>query len=326
MLQYSGNSDNGREVVMKTVSIVKIARKANVSHSTVSRVLNNRPGISSATRSRILKLAETMHYTGSKHNRIVSVIIWLNKDEFSPYIYLLTYYLSIALEEAGFKQEIIYEHDLSLLSERFVCGAISLYPFNHFAKTWTRTRNLPLVCINDYEDMLGEVHSVCSDDAGGICKAMEYLYALGHRKIMLVCKNLDTRNSRTRVDAFWTMAEHYGIQQEVRIFNGDKDSLSNRFAGDSTAVLCCTETLSERIRQIWRRKIIGGECAFQYIAWTFPDERIFKEEGISTLTQDFRRLAEQAVHMLQSRIENQVPVHNILVPYLLCKHSNDQTG
>jgi LacI family transcriptional regulator len=54
----SGNFTGSAEVTIKD-----IARKAKVSHATVSRALNNKSGVREATRRRILQLASEMSYT-----------------------------------------------------------------------------------------------------------------------------------------------------------------------------------------------------------------------------------------------------------------------
>jgi LacI family transcriptional regulator/LacI family repressor for deo operon, udp, cdd, tsx, nupC, and nupG len=51
------------EIMSPRVSIKDIARRAGVSHSTVSRALHDNPAISPATRARIQRLAQEMGYT-----------------------------------------------------------------------------------------------------------------------------------------------------------------------------------------------------------------------------------------------------------------------
>ena len=48
---------------MANVTIKDIAIAAGVSHPTVSKALNNAPGVSDETRRKILKLAAQMNYT-----------------------------------------------------------------------------------------------------------------------------------------------------------------------------------------------------------------------------------------------------------------------
>ena len=44
------------------VTVKQIAELANVSRGTVDRVLNNRSGVSEATRQKMLKIAKELHY------------------------------------------------------------------------------------------------------------------------------------------------------------------------------------------------------------------------------------------------------------------------
>ena len=53
------------EVVLVPVTIHDVAREAGVSHTTVSRALNNKGEISPDTRTRILAVAEQLHYVPS---------------------------------------------------------------------------------------------------------------------------------------------------------------------------------------------------------------------------------------------------------------------
>lgn len=56
------------------VKIKEIAEKANVSQATVSLALNNKPGISKATRQRILEIAQTLRDERQKHSLLTQQI------------------------------------------------------------------------------------------------------------------------------------------------------------------------------------------------------------------------------------------------------------
>jgi LacI family transcriptional regulator len=48
--------------VMNSATLKDIARLAHVSHTTVSRVINNRPGVKAATKQRIQQLVKELDY------------------------------------------------------------------------------------------------------------------------------------------------------------------------------------------------------------------------------------------------------------------------
>jgi len=53
-----------------SITINEIAHRANVSTATVSMVLNNKPGISDATREKVLKIAEELGYSISQLKKV----------------------------------------------------------------------------------------------------------------------------------------------------------------------------------------------------------------------------------------------------------------
>ena len=82
---------------MKTNGLRQIAKKAGCSCATVSRVLNNRQGISEAVRKKILALAEEMKYTGTPGKRIVTLFANLDIDGFDIYTMHLLHEVMVCL-------------------------------------------------------------------------------------------------------------------------------------------------------------------------------------------------------------------------------------
>ncbi len=282
---------------MKDVTITGIAARAGVSHSTVSRVLNNRPGISEAVRERVFQLADEMGYARKSNRQIVGVVIRLDPDGFDQYTAQLLYQLSMALKNAGFRHEIICEHDLDLLDERKLCGVLSLLPLNHIARYWSRYHILPLVCVNDYSDLLGGVRSVCSNDYQGIRQGVEYLAGRGHREIGLVSDRTETLNRNARQMHFLNIMKDYRLKpQIVETFYGD--DISSKLEKAPAGLLCCAEIHSEPLfRALCRgnRFANGADLA----AWAYADGYWYQGADIGVLSQDFRKLAGNSVAMLQ---------------------------
>ena len=63
------DSPMAEEKPKKNGTLEDIARRCNLSVSSVSRVLNNEPGVSAATRRRVLETAQKMRYTPRKRKR-----------------------------------------------------------------------------------------------------------------------------------------------------------------------------------------------------------------------------------------------------------------
>src|SRR6056297_2345992 len=111
------------ETDKQTVTIKDIARIAGVSHSTVSRSLNDSPLISEVTKSRIKKIAEELNFgfnasarsLSTKKTGTIGIILPDFFDEYgnSLYIGLLMKGIRAGLEQVGF-------------------DSINTYPFNRF--------------------------------------------------------------------------------------------------------------------------------------------------------------------------------------------------
>ena len=59
----------------KPVTIYDIAKKAGVSASSVSRVVNNKPGVNPETREKIKKLLKEYNYVANEAARFMLVVV-----------------------------------------------------------------------------------------------------------------------------------------------------------------------------------------------------------------------------------------------------------
>jgi DNA-binding LacI/PurR family transcriptional regulator len=282
---------------MKDVTITTIAAQAGVSHSTVSRALNNRPGISDRVRAQIIRLADEMGYEKKRRGRVVGIIIRLDPDGPDVYGSLLLYHLSSALKEAGFRQKIVYEHDLSLLDEQSLCGMLSLLSLNHIARYWSRNYILPLVCLNDYSDLLGGVRAVCSNDYQGIRQSVDFLSGRGHKEIALACDLTETLNSLARQKHFLNIANDYRLKPHI-LSVSDKTEIPPQLSPPVTALICCSEHYSEPLYRAFSRdaKLMRK---MDFALWAYPDCWWYRDSGCAVLFQDFRQLAAHSVATLR---------------------------
>lgn len=173
-------------------TIKDIARAANVSPATVSRILNDDPTLSvlPETKERVLQTAKELHYTKKKSVRLkkafqLGLVLWFSEeDEMKD-----SYYVSArkGVEDFCISQSIemvrVFKND-SDYSER-LHGVDGIICLGKFAKSEVRT--LIDICSNIvFLDMkVTEYHitSLTMDFKQAVNEAMEYLYQLGHRRI-----------------------------------------------------------------------------------------------------------------------------------------------
>lgn len=182
------------------MTIYDIAKEAGVSASTVSRVINGKPGISEKTRKKIHALLEKYNYAPNEAARGLStsetrMIGILLEDVRNVQHALIAYTIEQALTAAGYAGIIVNtgttdekKNDyMRLLAARQIDGAImvgSTYQ-NRCMEDLIRTYmpDIPVVMANGWLD-LPNVHGVLVDEQKGIEDCVSLLLKKGRRHIV----------------------------------------------------------------------------------------------------------------------------------------------
>ena len=173
-------------------TIKDIARQANVSPATVSRILNDDPTLNvlPETKERVLRTAKELHYTKKKSARLkksfqLGLVLWFSaEDEMKD-----SYYLSArkGIEDFCISQSIelvrVFRNDSNYLDMLRGCDGIIC--LGKFAQE--EVKSFIEICSNIvFLDMRVEHYNITSltmDFKQAVRDALDYLYHLGHRKI-----------------------------------------------------------------------------------------------------------------------------------------------
>ena len=202
---------------MSCVSIVDIARIAQVSPSTVSRALQDHPRISPERRAEIQQLAETLGYRPSQMARALvtgrsHMLGAVVTDVTDPFVAEVLKGAEAAAREAGYgllfamsnrepaqelaAAETLLDHEvdaLIVISARVPDRYLEL-PRGANRGTGEET---PLVLVNN--ELAGQrIFSVRMDNAGGARAAVTYLRQLGHQRIAFVAGPAGGRSTQER--------------------------------------------------------------------------------------------------------------------------------
>jgi len=175
------------------VTILEIAQHLNVSHSTVSRVLNNKPHtyISDETRRRVEAAARAMGYRPNlaarslrdARSNMVGIFAAPNMGIWSGPAVNISEGLTEVLHERQmhlfFALVTADDDERSLPAWRFD-GAVLLQQPSEASIRHLLTADRPFVAVNEQVE---HGVSVLVDEAGGVRLAMEHLWELGHRRI-----------------------------------------------------------------------------------------------------------------------------------------------
>lgn len=217
------------------MNIYDIAREAQVSISTVSRVLNNKGNVNPAMKKRIEEVLKKYDYKPSAIARgmvsktmksIAILTVDIRVNHYARQIYMIEQafrkegYNVIVCNTGGLTEECA--RYLEILSEKKVDGLVLIGSvFNNLKDHPEQTaliRDVPVVIANGKLN-LPNCYSVLVDDRKGIRTAAEYLYQKGHREILYV-QDLDTDSGREKMQGFLEAMKLCDIPDgEGRIFH-----------------------------------------------------------------------------------------------------------
>src|SRR4029079_4924806 len=204
-----------------TRRLAAVARKVGVSEATVSRVLNEKPGVSDATREKILTALDVLGYErpsklrGERARLVGLVLPELQNPIFPAFAEVVGgalaqqgYTAVLCTQSAGGVTEADY---IELLLQHQVSGVVfagGLYaqasaPHDHYAQL--SQRRLPTVLVNAAIDGLGFPCVAC-DDTVAVEQARGHLISLGHTGIGLLLGPPDHVPSNRKLDAAQTVA------------------------------------------------------------------------------------------------------------------------
>ena len=176
-----------------------IAEQAGVSEATVSRVLNDRPGVSSATRQSVLTALDVLGYERPIRLRGRSGLVGLIVPELdNPIFPAFAQVMETLLAQHGYTPVLctqtpggVTEDDyVDLLLDRGVAGIIFVSGMHadstadHASYRSLVDRGLPIVLVNGYAEGV-DAPFISDDDAAAMDLAVTHLVSMGHRRIGL---------------------------------------------------------------------------------------------------------------------------------------------
>lgn len=210
-------------------NIKDIAQYCGVGVSTVSRVLNDHPDVSDATRARVMEAVERLHYVpnNSARNLVRTTsdsIALLVRGVNNPFFSKLIKAIEREVTRHGYTLE-LHHMDSSddelhvaamLIAERRLRGILFLGGRFNYAPEELAFVSVPFVMCT-YTNTFGSLDeavysSVAIDDKRAAEEAVDTLIGLGHRRIALLCDDEhDTSISELRAEGYKNALRDHGI-------------------------------------------------------------------------------------------------------------------
>lgn len=199
------------------MTIYDIAKEAGVSASTVSRVINNKPGIKASTRDRVNRLLKKYNYSPNETarglvNQATKIIGILLADIRNVHHTDGAYYIERELAGLGYccimfntgTDDRSKAEAIERMEKRRVEGAVligSTFQTESVKKSIERhLSNVPIVIANGYLD-LPNVYGVLADEKQGVSSCVRLLVNRGKKNLAYV-NNDDTASARLKQQGF----------------------------------------------------------------------------------------------------------------------------
>ncbi len=322
-------SGDGSDGARATLS--EVAALADVSISTVSKVLNGRPGVGDETRARIEGLLQGQGYERrqSAHGPapLVEVLVWEIDSTWA--VELLAGVERIA-KEHGLGMVVSNTQDRHVPDSRWMDGVLARRPVGvllvgaelpESQRRQLESRQVPVVAIDQGGHDGVQHHSVGSADWSGAFAATRHLLDLGHHRIAIISGPDDMIASVARVSGFRAALDTAGVPLPPEYARHGqfhhRDGLEQGaallelaepptavFAGNDLQALGVYEAARARGVAVPEQLSVVGYDDLKAAAWVVP--------ALTTVRVPLKEMAEQATQLLvRLRDEPDFPVSHI---------------
>ena len=206
-----------------SITIKDIAKIVNVSHTTVSRALNDSPLIKQETKDKIKKIAETYNYIPnysakslvlSKSYNIGLFFSTLKKGTTANFFYDVITGVNNVIKDQytlSVKGIDVYQ-DFHLINKRYFDGIILMSQSTNDDNFINHVINqgLPLVVLNRHIEA-NNIIRILSDDKSGAYKITSHLVENGHQKIAIIEGKESFKTNQQRKEGFMEALSNHQI-------------------------------------------------------------------------------------------------------------------
>ena len=301
---------------MITTTLADIAAAAGVSTATVSRVMNQKPGVKDTTREAVLRALEAAGYEAPTKlaTRVVAILVpELSNPVFPQY----AQELSLVLYDAGYSaivcpvsqggySEMQY---LDTLRSSEISGIISVSgasadslaskaPYQALTDD-----QIPAVYINGSSDDIAAPF-FCADDHAGIELAVEHLRGLGHERIGLAVGQPRYRPTTRKAEAFLALGfDEADIEYTEYTADGGGRAGRRLLASDHTAIICGSDVMALGLIQEASRQGLSVPADYSVIG--YDDSPVTHLTNLTTVRQPVNTISEAAVGALLAMLRGE---------------------
>jgi DNA-binding LacI/PurR family transcriptional regulator len=325
--------------------LAEVARKVGVSEATVSRVLNDRPGVSEPTRQAVLTALDVLGYERptklrGERARLVGLVL---PELQNPIFPAFAEVVGVGLAQRGFTPVLctqtsggVSEADYVERVRRPHGGRVVLVgglyaeedaPHEHYARL--AERRLPTVLVNAAFRDLGFPRVSC-DDSVAVEQAMNHLVSLGHTKVGLLIGPPDHVPSQRKIAAALRLAPRFGlavpqprIAHSLYSLESAQASATRLIEEGVTGIICASDPMALGAIRAARRAGLIVPRDVSVVG--FDDSALMTcvDPPLTTVRQPIEPMCRMVIELLVAQIAGSGPSHDELLfePELVVRNS-----
>ncbi len=306
--------------------------KVGVSEATVSRVLNNRPGVSDETRAQVLTALDVLGYERptqlrGERARLVGLVL---PELQNPIFPALADVIGDALAQHGLTPllctrtaggvseaeyvDLLLQHRVSGVV--FAGGLYAMADASHGHYRRLSERRLPVVLVNAGIDHLS-FPRVSADDVVAVEQAVGHLRSLGHERLGLVLGTPDHVPSRRKLASFRAvLGDALGadaVEHTLFSIEGGQVAAGKLLDRGITGILCASDLLALGSVRAARRRGLSVPDEVSVVGYDDSPLMTCAAPPLTTVRQPIEAMGRAAVELLVAQIEGaDVPADELM--------------
>ncbi len=331
-----------------TPTIYDIAKAAKVGIGTVSRVLNNHPNVSEATRTKVLSIANRLNWrphpyarglARQRTNSILAVVPFFSTYFFVEVLRGVQSKLSemdcdlilFGMNDPHHLEELLKRNSMRMRVDGVLF--LSMVLPEHFAEQYGRLK-IPIVLVDTKKDGMD---SLFVENVKGAHTATKHLISLGHRRIAMLNASMRSLPARERLEGFQLAMNEMNIPIDPRLIKSSASTVLDGFTHECgydlmkeflqlgpdrpTAVFVCSDIQASGA--LWAIEEAGLRCPEDIAIVGFDDIELARHLRMTTVRQPMFEMGVLAAGKVEERINgSQLPPANVpFVPELVIRES-----
>lgn len=316
-------------------TISDVANKLGVSRSTVSKAINNAPGVGPEVRKKILDFVDEIGYRpntlarGLSKGRI-NIVALIVGDVRNPFYSDLSYYIQKALNENGYMVMVFnteYEEKKEIefinLTERFnFAGLILISAQSNDLKDVLKEIKVPVVLVNrTFDDFEGD--AVFLDNFQGGYMAAMHLMELGHKRIGFVAGHVSSSSVRQRLNGYLQVLKNYYLpQSDDDIRMGDlkmetgyniAQTIIKDLRNQPSAFILANDITALGFMQCCKENNIKIPEMISIVSFDNIIYSSLKDIELTTVSQQVQEMGEQAARLMLKKLDDPSSKSEIII-------------